>query len=756
MRHKDDNGVCFADSVAHYLTALVQKRAFADAIEYYQAHVAKLNGPGRATAEAHLAAARAQAATSGYAQALRTARLAQAAASDEDLPLLAEIFMTTGGILRDLGEFKQAERSYRDAESIFRRNDCLEGQSRALNQLAGLFFRQSDYRNSLNVLMDAVDIARQTGDKKKLAFMMGNIGRICTFTGEFPEAIKHLKINIDLSRELGDALETARALLSLAYVHIQQGRYAEAETTLAEARPLLESVDSTKDMAIYLTYLGELEYRSGRTNNAAETLELAVAKAEQVGAESHHLGSALRHQAELHCRTGNFRSAQRCAAKAMVILEKLGDTMGVGALWKIKGVIAAARKQAGTGQACFKKAIDLLDESGVRWEMAEAIWTAGESPIFSSRQRMTYLFRAEEFFARTRNSRRLDEIGRSIAALEIDGLYPAAQVMADAETASSSPVKATYLTKNAEIQRFLKQIPMLGKSDLPVLFCGETGVGKDHMARYYRSVVRPDGPFVAINCASVPDTLLESELFGYHKGAFTGADSDKEGLFVRANGGVLFLDEIGDMPLALQVKLLGVLERRKVLPLGSTHEVVLDVKLVAATNQDLEAMVAEGRFRRDLYYRLSGMTFVIPPLRERREDIALLLEAFLVKRGLTGPHDKLPAELERQFVNYDWPGNVRELDNKVRRLEVMKQLVTEGDIAELARSVFTAAEPGSVEPTGTLFERVEEFERGLLLEALTAARGNKCEAARMLGVHEATVRTKLKRYGITYEPSLAV
>jgi transcriptional regulator with GAF, ATPase, and Fis domain len=148
------------------------------------------------------------------------------------------------------------------------------------------------------------------------------------------------------------------------------------------------------------------------------------------------------------------------------------------------------------------------------------------------------------------------------------------------------------------------------------------------------------------------------------------------------------------------------------------------------------------------------MTFVIPPLRERREDIALLLKAFLTKRGLSGRHDKLPPELERQFVNYDWPGNVRELDNKVRRLEVMKHLVAEGDIAELARSIFTVTEQPSLDTAATLFERVEEFERGLLLEALKAAHGNKCEAARLLGVHEATVRTKLKRYGISYDSSM--
>ena len=754
MRYKDDNGIDFIDSVAHYLQSLVEKRDFAGAIEYFETQSARLPKAGAGAATVLLYAAKAYAACSGYSLALRTARRAQAAASDEELPLLAEIFMTIGGILRDMGEFKEAERSYRDAESIFRRNDCLEGQSRALNQLAGLFFRQNDYRNSLTVLMDAVEIARQVGDKKKLAFMMGNIGRIHTFTGEFAKAIKHLKINIDLSRDLRDTLEQARAQLSLAYVYIQQGDFSQAETSLAETKPLLDAVNSQRDTACYFAYLGELQYRSGRMTEASQTLDIALAEAEVIGNDSAYVGRALRHQAELHCRTGNMRLAQRCTSRALAILEKAGDTVEIGALWKLKGQIAASRNQVEEARKAFMQAIDVLDESGVRWEMAEAIQTAGACESFSIRQRMTYLFRAEEYYARTRNQRKLDEVGRALAELEVGGLGVKPMIEAPSP-ASGGAVE--YLTNNAEIARFLKQLPLLGNSDLPLLICGETGVGKDHMARYYRSLVRPEGPFVAINCASVPDTLLESELFGYRKGAFTGADNDKEGLFVRANGGVLFLDEIGDMPLSLQAKLLGVLERRKVLPLGATSEVALEVKLVAATNQPLEEMVEAGRFRRDLYYRLSGMVFTIPALRDRKEDIGLLLETFMRKRGLLKKSDRLPAELVRQFASYDWPGTVRELDNNIRRLEVMRQMVAEGDLAELARSIFSSTEQAaSSAEAGTLFERVEEFERGLLLEALTMARGNKCEAARILGVHEATVRTKLKRYGITYDNSLAV
>jgi two-component system response regulator HydG len=215
---------------------------------------------------------------------------------------------------------------------------------------------------------------------------------------------------------------------------------------------------------------------------------------------------------------------------------------------------------------------------------------------------------------------------------------------------------------------------------------------------------------------------------------------------VAAHGGVLLLDEIGDMPLSLQAKLLGVLERRKVLPLGDTTEIPVDILLVAATNRDLEAMVEAGTFRRDLYYRLSGITFELPPLRERKEDIPLLLEHFMNHHGLLRDGRKLPAELVRQFLDYPWPGNVRELSNKVKRLEIMSQLVAEGDLVEVARTVF--GDTVAMHDHGNLFERVEQFERQLITEALLAARGNKSEAARMLGVHEATVRTKLKRYGL--------
>jgi DNA-binding NtrC family response regulator len=197
--------------------------------------------------------------------------------------------------------------------------------------------------------------------------------------------------------------------------------------------------------------------------------------------------------------------------------------------------------------------------------------------------------------------------------------------------------------------------------------------------------------------------------------------------------------------------LLGVLERRRVVPLGGTKEIELDFKLIAATNKDLEAMVEEGSFRRDLFYRLSGIAFHIPALRSRKEDIPILLNLFMQRAGLVTSDEQLPSELLHHFVEYDWPGNVRELRNKVKRLELMADQIDGRDFAGLANSLFGGSEMAPETGAVSLFDRVEEFERQLLIEAVLAAQGNKSEAARLLGIHEATVRTKLKRYGISLD-----
>ncbi|MCA9538920.1 MAG: sigma-54-dependent Fis family transcriptional regulator [Myxococcales bacterium] len=299
------------------------------------------------------------------------------------------------------------------------------------------------------------------------------------------------------------------------------------------------------------------------------------------------------------------------------------------------------------------------------------------------------------------------------------------------------------------MQRVGTLIDRVAPSSASILIRGESGTGKELVARalHLRSR-RADGPFVAVNCAAVPEQLLESELFGHQKGAFTGADHHRVGLFREASGGTLFLDEIGEMSPALQPKLLRVLQEREVRPVGSAQSRRIDVRVVAATHQDIAAAVQAGRFRSDLYFRLNVIAIDVPPLRERGDDIALLAEHFLAECAARDERPALrfsPAALTALLL-YRWPGNVRELRNAVEHAVAM----TQGDeigVAELPDVVAGEAAEGDAEalPAGLL--SLFEVEKRHILRVYDAVGQNKSEAARILGVDRKTLHTRLTRYG---------
>jgi two-component system, NtrC family, response regulator HupR/HoxA len=293
--------------------------------------------------------------------------------------------------------------------------------------------------------------------------------------------------------------------------------------------------------------------------------------------------------------------------------------------------------------------------------------------------------------------------------------------------------------------------------DVSVLLAGESGTGKELAARslHYNSP-RCDEPFVAENCGALPDELLESELFGYKRGAFTGAVQDQVGLFERANGGSVFLDEIGEVSPAFQVKLLRVLQEGEIRPLGCSCTREVDVRIIAATNKDLEAEMRAGRFRQDLYYRLANMTIQLPPLRERKEDIPLLAHSMLEQamRSLGKQVNGFSEEALVCMQTYHWPGNVRELQNEVRHMLVMSGGGQLG--ADLLSPRVLRAMPEDEAPVlenlagldGSLKERVETLEAHILKEALIRHRWNKSRAARELGLSRVGLRSKLERYGL--------
>ena len=296
-----------------------------------------------------------------------------------------------------------------------------------------------------------------------------------------------------------------------------------------------------------------------------------------------------------------------------------------------------------------------------------------------------------------------------------------------------------------------------------VLLGGESGTGKELFARYiHLKSKRVGGPFVPINCGALPEPLLESELFGHVKGAFTGAIRDKEGLFTVAAGGTLFLDEIGDTTPAIQVKLLRVLQEREIIPVGATEALPVDVRILAATNKDLDKEVERGAFRQDLYYRLNVIPIVIPPLRSRRDDIPLLLEHVLARAGFAGSmpggnrsQDQIFTERAFQALcAYDWPGNVRELENVVERLLVLagwgegKERGKQIDLPELPEKIREKPEATLVSDMPAPTPTMETIEQAYIKWVLTKTEGNKARAAEILGIDPSTLYRKIDRYDI--------
>ena len=302
-----------------------------------------------------------------------------------------------------------------------------------------------------------------------------------------------------------------------------------------------------------------------------------------------------------------------------------------------------------------------------------------------------------------------------------------------------------------------KRIGLAAASAMPVLVLGETGTGKEMVARaLHRHSARAGGPFVAINCSAIPKELLESELFGHVRGAFTGATGERPGCFRAADGGVLLLDEIGDMALDVQAKMLRALQEGEVTPLGGHRTVKVDVRVVAATHRDLRAAVREGRFREDLLYRLDVLSIRLPPLRERLADIIPLAEHFLrraVPRDATEPPKSLSAEAARRLLGHPWPGNVRELRNAMERCQalVRHRVIGEADLAAaLGAAPATDAAPALPADwlEGELPAAVERLERLLIAHALAQTQGNRAEAARRLGIHRQLLYRKLTQYGL--------
>jgi DNA-binding NtrC family response regulator len=356
----------------------------------------------------------------------------------------------------------------------------------------------------------------------------------------------------------------------------------------------------------------------------------------------------------------------------------------------------------------------------------------------------------------------LAELGREVAGV---GAAARAAAVPDDGTTADELIDATLaevgrvtpasadtdvvVTEDGAMRELFALARRAARSEVTVLLTGETGSGKEVIAaEIHRASARAAGPYVRINCASIPETLIESELFGHERGAFTGADKRRIGFIESAHGGTLLFDEIGELPLSLQAKLLRVLEERKVMRVGSTEEIEVDVRFVAATNRDLEREVEKGTFRHDLFFRLSAMTLRVPPLRDRPKDVPLLAAQFATRAAQAArrPPVRFTDGFLQGLLRYPWPGNVRELRNVIERAVVLAS-GSELTVTELPERLAVLA-PATPREASPMRERLDDVERRALADALREVNGNRTHAARRLGISRRALLYKLKKYNL--------
>jgi nitrogen regulation protein NR(I) len=343
------------------------------------------------------------------------------------------------------------------------------------------------------------------------------------------------------------------------------------------------------------------------------------------------------------------------------------------------------------------------------------------------------------------------------------------------DTAPESDSSEVIFGRSKAMQEVYKQIGRVASTGATILIRGESGTGKELVARaVYQHSIRSNKPFLVINCVAIPETLLESELFGYERGAFTGAVNRRIGKIEQASGGTVFLDEIGDMPFGIQAKILRLLQERSIERLGGRSPIPVDVRVIAATNRDLEAALADGRFREDLYYRLKVVTLSLPPLRERNGDISILAEYFLKRysKEMAVNSPGLTQEAIQVMESYSWPGNVRELANTVQKALIFSRgaPISSEEISEAIRIDTEGRETWDQSHLDSMQEwikrslnsgqenvfvdMIDEFSRIVMTEALSMTGGNRSQAAKLLGLSRPTLLAKIEKYGIRIEASV--
>ncbi len=728
-----------------------------------------------------------------YKEALAKVTLAYETFKDtSENEKVAQIQDILGRIHWGLGDLKNAELHIRDAITTYRRVRDYISIVKCDNIIARILFTKCEFEKATEYLNEAKEFSQSINDSLMEAKILGNLGRIHILLGNWEKAKEELKISLQANSTRGDDIGSCRDQLSLGYIFALKREFPQAEAQLYSAFELAQKNNYLRETVIYHEYMGELCFDQGKYRDAEDHYNQIINIWESDVPDGDMISQTYRLLAELQVDQKQFDQAFISCQKSLKVSKSLGEKIEEGAVYRILGQIYSIKREKEESRECFEKSMSLLQQVGAKYELAKTYLEAGRSETFSYYKRLGFLSNAEILFRELNSKYHLGQVNLAITDLLVEQKdYGKAQVfLAEAENLfkqtndqkelrqvrslrhsieetlfqssmiAKSNGKVTFdnvLTENTEVKEITEKLKQIKDYDISILLEGETGTGKDLLAKaIHYSSRRKDKRFVAVNCAALPESLLENELFGHKRGAYTGADKDQPGLFEEAEGGTLYLDQVEEIPMLTQVKLLRAIEEKEITRLGETKPRKIDVRIISSSIDDLKEATKNGKFRQDLFFRLNTFDITIPPLRDRKGDIPLLVRHFLKEYGVD---EKRIKEFERngtlkRFLEYGWPGNVRELENEIKRMVVLAQAGDKDPSGFLSEKLVTSYINPAFSNEISLFRQVAEFEKEKIIEALSQSNWIKLRAARLLGIPEATIRNKIKKYKI-FPPALA-
>jgi transcriptional regulator with AAA-type ATPase domain/tetratricopeptide (TPR) repeat protein len=668
----------------------------------------------------------------------------------------------------------------------------------------------NDFRTAREKLEASLGLAALLSDDRIRSRVLVMRGLLDQRLGLLRSAEEYLRRARELCLEETDHYGEAAAALDLGIVQYRQGRFAEARESIERARSVFQQVGwaigvcravlahgnvekyarelgkavrhyrkaariasahgFVREQALAEEYIGEVCTERGEYEIAAEHFERGLELAARVGAESDITVEILRRLGELCVARRDLERSLAVLEEGLELSRRIKERLEEGAILRTMGTAHAAAGERGLSEECYREALEVLRQVGARFEIAkthlysvESLATEGVNGSLRPRQDLSMddiqriwrdLVEADHLFAeagisywKERSGRLLESFSRlRRAGAGRDWSSDVAGSVVSLRHNDDCLVSEHFVCVSEPMQRVWDRIGFAASSERPVLITGETGTGKEVVARLIHQLSRrASRPFVAVNCAAIPDHLFESEFFGHRRGCFTGAVADRAGIFEEVNGGTLFLDEIGELTTLQQVKLLRVLQEKAIRRIGENVERPVDIRVLSATNRDIERRVEGASFREDFYYRINAEQIHLPPLRQRPEDIVPLITYFLCGRNGAEKRFVLIEEAALKCLQgYRWPGNVRELFMILERAKDMGNggpiglgMLPERLLSGRARLLSTEADPSSAGDRD-----------GRIRKALSLCNGNKSAAARWLGISRGTLYKELRRMGL--------